>query len=208
MIVFLHIPKAGGATMNSILSRQYSPERSLIKWGGPHIWEERLSSLGDSEKSRLQLIAGHVRYGQHKYVKEKATYISMMRDPVDRIISQYYYIIQGKNHSIHDWVVENTEDIEEYVVKMSRGKLWHAVQNRQARRLAGLQPSREEDVDLMVQKAKENIKKSFAVIGTLERFDETLLLMKKAIGWDQHIMYKKRNVTKEKKKSLKESKKR
>lgn len=41
--------------------------------------------------------------------------------------------------------------------------------------------------------AKDNLKKYFAVVGLSEKFDESLILVKKILGWE-NIFYTKRNV--------------
>jgi hypothetical protein len=42
--------------------------------------------------------------------------------------------------------------------------------------------------------AKHNLREHFAVVGLTERFDETLLLLKRTFGW-QRIQYTRHNVT-------------
>ena len=47
-----------------------------------------------------------------------------------------------------------------------------------------------------LEQAKANLHNHFAVVGLMDRFDETLLLLQDAFGW-QKIQYKKKNVTKD-----------
>ncbi len=45
-----------------------------------------------------------------------------------------------------------------------------------------------------LQKAKHNLATHFSVAGVVERFDESLLLLKRRFGW-RYVFYMKRNVT-------------
>jgi hypothetical protein len=46
----------------------------------------------------------------------------------------------------------------------------------------------------MLKTAKSNLRDHFAVVGLTERFDETLLLLKRELGWRRHS-YMRHNVT-------------
>jgi hypothetical protein len=45
----------------------------------------------------------------------------------------------------------------------------------------------------MLDQAKDNLRQCFAVAGVLERFDETLILMKRRLGWTKDIEYWRKN---------------
>ena len=48
----------------------------------------------------------------------------------------------------------------------------------------------------MLEQAKRNLRENFAVVGIVEEFDKTLLLLKKTFGW-KNIFYKVKNKNKQ-----------
>src|SRR5262249_44721920 len=40
---------------------------------------------------------------------------------------------------------------------------------------------------------KDNLRRSFAVVGVTERFDETLIVLKRAFGWTKDLLYYPKN---------------
>ena len=47
-----------------------------------------------------------------------------------------------------------------------------------------------------LERAKNNLKKHFKVVGFVERFDETCILLKKILGWNISPFYVRKNVSK------------
>ncbi len=60
----------------------------------------------------------------------------------------------------------------------------------QARNYSDLKGTRE-----LLDQAKENLRSHFAVVGTTERFNETLVLLKRRLGWNKEIVSYPRNAT-------------
>jgi hypothetical protein len=75
-------------------------------------------------------------------------------------------------------------------------KLSSEFDNAQVRQLSGIWFDRGfgECTTEMLSLAKDNILKHFAVVGLTERFDETLLLLRRAFAW-KSVFYVSRNVT-------------
>jgi hypothetical protein len=100
----------------------------------------------------------------------------MLRDPVDRVISLYYFLRNYKGYERLKGM-----SLEEYVIKENEAH------NGQTALLSGL------PVNANIAKAKENLK-TFSVVGITEMFNESLFLLKKEYEWD-NIDYLKQNIT-------------
>jgi hypothetical protein len=122
----------------------------------------------------------------HLLLKRPARYFTMLRHPVERTISYYDYVRTHPDNPQH--APTQTQGLEEYV---SSGLL---LDNGQTRWLANV--GREVPFGHMKPRHLEQAKahlKTFAAIGLLERYDESLLLMKHALRW-RWLWYRKRNV--------------
>jgi hypothetical protein len=190
--IFVHISKTAGSTLHSIIEKQYPPENLVHLKGKPYIRDtiETFIHAPDEEKTNIRLLTGHIHYGIHAYLPQNATYFSLLRNPTDRIVSDYYYILRTPTHPRYNIMTQNKMSIKDYI------DAGFVTANAQTKILAGMMFQNETDcTQKTLDTAIQNIEKDFAVVGLTERFDETLLLFKNAFGWD-NISYVKRNVTK------------
>ena len=193
-IIFVHIPKAAGSTLNKIIERQYEPKAIFSTKMALGVQESiaEFKKLPEARKREIKVIHGHMDFGLHEYFPQTCTYITIIRDPVDRIISHYYFVLRTPQHYLYQKVTSKDMSLKDYVTSRISTEL----DNGQTRVLSGVesigfgQCSTE-----MLESAKKNIREHFAVVGLTERFDETLMLLKRAFGWKNHF-YVKANVTK------------
>jgi len=193
MLFFLHIPKGGGTTLNSVLDNNFQLEEfyqgyNLInKFEKQENFVNTFNHLPPVRKNRIKVIRSHFYFGLHRELKiENFNYISLVRDPVDRFISDYYFIRENESHLLHDPVMSMS--FKEYL----KSEAAQFSGNLQTRMIAGQQKRYCSPEDL--EQAKANIKKNFSLVGLLERFDETLVLLKIKNILNQ-ICYVKQNIT-------------
>lgn len=199
-IIFLHIPKTAGSSLRTIVYRQYSNE-TVFQFYDPldnhRKSRDELVERLKTGKPPLRLIIGHMGFGIHKYLDGPFSYFTMLRDPIERTISTYYYIRHYSSHPLNaqarcqslDEFVGSYETIDNNMTRfLSQVKLQSQLSQQQI--IPPGQCTRE-----MLDCAKQNLKQYFKVVGLVERFDESLLLFKQAFGW-HNIFYKKMNVNK------------
>jgi hypothetical protein len=97
-LVFMHIPKTGGTTLNNILMKNY--RYRMDSYGGdffPRYFPDEFVSLvrtPEADDSRRPVFfTGHIDVSNDlfRYMPERYVVITMLRDPVDRIISHYRF---------------------------------------------------------------------------------------------------------------------
>ena len=189
-LIFLHIPKAGGRTLHRIIERQYDIRRVYTLDGlDPHGSLRRFVELSDGERAKIHVLKGHMSFGYHVYMQQPVRYITMLREPVQRIVSHYNYVLDEPAHYLYEHVTTRRMSLTEYA---SSG-LSTELENGQTRLIAGI-PDTEPCGSQTLQQAKENIETFFAVAGITEQFDATLILLKQRFSWGD-VRYIKKNVS-------------
>jgi Galactose-3-O-sulfotransferase len=178
-LIFLHIPKTAGTTLNRIIEWQYSPfEIFTMDPYRIRATPERLKRLSESRRRRLRMVRGHMLYGVHEYLPQGATYFTMLRDPVARAISTYYFILRRPLNPLHRKVKGGGLTIEDCIQQFPQRH------NLQCRLIAGVKDAVSIGDERLLEMAKENLLKSFSVVGICERFEESLMLMATTFDWD------------------------
>jgi hypothetical protein len=176
-LIFLHIPKTAGTTLNRIIERQYSP--FVIFTMDPHrirATAERFKQLPEARRRRLQVVRGHLFYGIHEFLPQGATYVTMLREPVARLLSSYYFVLRRPLNPLHRKFKRERLGVEDCI------RLFPDRNNTQCRFIAGVKDTAIAD-ERLLDMAKENLTKSFSVVGICERFEESLILISKTFGW-------------------------
>jgi Galactose-3-O-sulfotransferase len=177
-LIFIHLYKTGGTTLNRIIEWEYKLPR--ICSVEPTWWRwsyQRIMRWSPERMAGIDVFKGHMPFGLHRLVPRAASYITVLREPVERAISDYYFARRFKPHPHHRAAIQLT--LEEFFLQKHE-------HNLQSRILAGpnsreLFPSVCNAASLAA--AKENLARHFIVVGLTERFDETLALLKVLLGW-------------------------
>jgi hypothetical protein len=192
VVLFLHIPKAGGSTLGEYVYNQCcAPDArdddplnagvayldyGFIKGSELTIPAHVVDLLGRRD---LRAVIGHFWFGLHEHVARPCRYITLLRDPVERVVSLYYYA-----------KLEDTMSLEEF----ARNPPFREVDNDQTRRIAGVNPPVGECTRAMLDVARENLRRHFDVVGTTERMEETLAQLNVKLGWNRDVVSFPRNV--------------
>jgi hypothetical protein len=203
-LIFLHIPKTAGTTLNRIIEWHYNPLSIFtIAPYGIRATAERFKRLPERRRRRFRVVRGHLFYGIHEFLPQGATYITMLRDPVARLLSTYHFILRRPLHPLHRRFKEERLGVEDLI------RLTPHRQNLQCRFIAGVgrienfrvltKPDQAAQSGIsderVLEIAKENLTRSFRVVGLTERFQESLLLMMICFGWKVPF-YENRKVSK------------
>lgn len=186
-VIFLHLPKTAGTTLNRLIEweypllQMYSVDPVLFEWSAAH-----LRKLSPRRLKRTRMFKGHMLYGLHKVLPQPATYITVLREPVDRVISAFYFMRSYKLHPLYWKFRRGNWTIDDFV-------RWSRRDNVQSKIIAGANYEEPCTAEI-AETAKDNLQRHFGVVGLSERFEESLALMKLRFGW-QFNTYSSFNVT-------------
>lgn len=176
-VLFLHIPKAAGTTLHSIIHDVYPAENVYdIPLIDIEDFKKEFKNYPDCKKQNIKLLKGHMYYGLHELMPGPCTYITMLRDPVERVVSYYYYVRGLPGHHAHKAAIRM--ELGEFIINNSTIE----VNNDQTRRISGMDQVYPETGE-MLSLAKSNLREKFSVVGITERFDESLILLQETLGW-------------------------
>jgi hypothetical protein len=191
--IFVHIPKTAGTTLARVIDRQY-PRQARLLLERHHEGVREFQALSEERRSEIRLLRGHIPYGLHVDCPRPATYFTLLREPIDRVVSYYYFVQREAQHYLYDYANTPGMTLKRYV----EDRVSLQMDNMQTRLISGVwtDPGYGECDQETLALAKRNLEQHFAVVGLTERFDETLLLLKRALGW-QNIHYVRHNVTRQ-----------
>ncbi len=189
-VVFMHLGKTGGKSLEDIFTRQYRNHYLIDTYA--HAQHESTSTFKElAERKQFECLIGHGEFGLHEFMPQPCVYVTLLRNPVERIISDYSQIIENPNRTFHAEIKAMT--FEEF---LTFEKIPTNVDNGLVRSISGTDSAAFGTINQeMLQTAKANIESHFAVAGLTSRFDESILLMKEKLGWKHLPFYRRINVT-------------
>jgi Domain of unknown function (DUF4118)/Sulfotransferase family len=180
-VLFMHIPKTAGTAFREAIVGNYRPSQVAYLYPDPPgFLPGEFGSLPLEQRARFRLVLGHYHYGVHRFLPQKSTYISIVRDPVRRVISHFRYLIEpekGPDNASPSLLAEllersTTVNLDNLMVRCFSGVV-----------KADVPPGRvNRDVyDLAVH----NLRTSFKFVGYQERSDEAYAALQAQFGWNR-----------------------
>lgn len=159
-LISVHVPKTAGTAFRHILLRVYGIEQVQEDYPPNKIYNP-----GDPLEENIKVIHGHFSPVKYQGYFPNAKRIVWLRNPIFRLISEYFYAltIKDENNVIHRKLIEENLGILEF------SKL-PAMQNFQSKKLQGM-----------------NLKE-FDFVGLQEFYAEDLKDLKTLMGWSDFTM--------------------
>lgn len=218
ILIFLHIAKTGGTTLGNILSGLYPVSQQMSSHVGrtasalgvwpPDAFGQAWAALDPQRKTEIRHIAGHSLFGLHRVVDRPCRYVGMVRDPIDRVASSFYYIATQPGIPVYQNISQGLTlagyidsklglDPHNYQTRILSGdERYNATWDRVGEALDQSMP------ESALQVAKGNVSNYFSVLGPMEQFDKVLMLLKLKFGFPlRSLLYEQKNVNRERPRS-------
>ncbi|MCF6225264.1 MAG: sulfotransferase family protein [Xanthomonadales bacterium] len=172
MLISMHMEKCGGTSMEVLLRQQYGLAFQLYDPGYPDD-----PQAFNSPDEGINCLHGHMYYGLHRQLADrKCSYITLLRDPVSRFLSNYRHIRRYK-HPLQKLI--NSQD---GLSEMCENPQARHYRNLFVRRLAGIDG---EPCGADMEKAEDRLRQ-FALVGKVEQFEAFVCAATTRLGWSAY----------------------
>ena len=180
-ILFMHIPKTAGTTFREAIIENY--KYSQVAYLYPHPPGLLISNLGLlplEQRANFRLVMGHFQYGIHEFLPQDYTYVTIVRNPVERVISHYHYMLQTVPEITLDGAL--TLSLPEMLERRRTVNL----DNLMVRCFSGVD---ENDVPpghvdrRVYDLAIDHLRTQFKFVGYQDRVDEAYVALQKQFNW-------------------------
>jgi Sulfotransferase family len=186
-LIFLHIPKTAGSSLYSVIQRQYPPGQMYVIAKVSET--EKFRVLPEQKRNSVRMLMGHLPFGTHGAFTEGATeYFTLLREPVDRVMSNYFHIYSDPAHHFHRQLHAKKYTLCQL---LETGKILN-LNNCMTRFLSGDAKRKYDECDhAMLEKALVNLS-AFALVGLQENFELFLVRLMERYRWKNPYHFKKR----------------
>lgn len=195
LLVFIHVPKAGGSTVKVLLRDWASASLRTIAGNAVDFLSMTLA-----EQNAQSAAWGHRGFGLHRqgdfHNKRRAVaYFTVLREPRARIVSQYHFALQRKAEveKSRSWAPPDPTFASWFAAErsMSPEDPWHPSDNPNVRQICcwwtpfarGSRRAHEDCAPSQdtLECAKRNLER-FAVVGVVEHMDDVVELLARRLG--------------------------
>ncbi|MCI5223688.1 MAG: hypothetical protein D3924_13715 [Candidatus Electrothrix sp. AR4] len=167
-ILFDHLPKCGGASLNVYLEAHY-PRRKTFSTNGrnPTASVNDFKNLSQRRRHGFDLVNGHLAHELLGYVHPECLKVTVLREPVERIISHYHYAKRSPEHYLYSKIHSSYMSLEDYATSDLSGEL----RNWYTTHFSGLKVDEaERSPEEATAKAFDVVLKRYDIIGFLDDF--------------------------------------
>lgn len=186
-LLFLHVPKTAGTSLNFFLFRQYFRGEFLFMYSEyARYWntDGNFAKQFRTHQDQIHGVSGHFSYGFHQLLGTPSTYLTFLRDPVDRVISQFDHYARDPSGVLYSDIKKGLT-----LYDILEEKRFSDFNNQMTRFIAGWRTevlpeftgwhnSKE-----FLKVAMNNIEKDFVMVGTDENLVRHVRDLGAVMGW-------------------------
>lgn len=179
-LLFSHVPKTAGTSLRS-LAQAHTPDvvfayEGQLALGNPDLAFMQRFRAG----SMPRLVMGHFSYGVHRLLGIAPRYVTVLRDPIERIVSLYRYqkTLPSSPFAEH---FRQGMSLKDFV----QSGITEQTNNHMARICAGIPP----DAGLVLRDswllgcALHNVRRHYVLVGRQDNLNEFLRAFAGMLGW-------------------------
>ncbi|MBF2057610.1 MAG: sulfotransferase family 2 domain-containing protein [Cyanobacterium sp. T60_A2020_053] len=164
-LLFDHLPKCGGLSIIYYLKKNYPRRKTYaIKPIDSNFYAELFTKFSTHKRYEYDLICGHGAKRLLEYVSPNCLTMTVFREPIERIISHYFFAKRFPHHYLNKLINEQNLSLEDYAISGISTEL----KNYYTIRFSELgKEEAEKNPQEAIEKALNFIKK-YDLVGTLD----------------------------------------
>ena len=176
--------------MHQILKQNYPAGGLVQSTLDTHEFVASFNRWPEEKKEQIQLLQGHFPFGIHQQLQITPKLFTILRDPVERVISYFNHARTQPSHYMYEEIHQNNWSLADLLARGSGLML----NDGQVRQLSGVwgEVGFGEVTSEMLQTAVSNLSQC-TIVGLTEQFDATLMLLRHHFSW-QNILYTRANI--------------
>lgn len=183
-ILFMHIPKTAGTAFREAMAVNFvQAEIAYLYPTPPGFLVSDLRELPLEQRRSYRAVIGHFQYGMHEALPQHSEYITIVRDPIARVLSQYLYLQEKQPELVHDRTGQLLS-----LPEILASRLTVDFDNAMTRCFSGVDQREFPPGSLnrsIYDVAVRNLRHNFSFVGHQEEADRALLDLQERYGWDK-----------------------
>ncbi len=194
LLVFVHVPKAAGTSLNTILWQVYG--RRYVNYH-PTLSSRSTRKMIEKRPHQILALGAHMPFGFHlsftrasrrgqpkkMFADRTCRYVTVLRDPVERMKSYYRFVTTFPAHRLHRETKGMSPDV-----------FFRHMRNIDNRECCNLQ------CDLVglsrnFETARDHLLAHYHAVGVVERMDDFVCHLKTTMNWPDVFEVKHRNAS-------------
>ena len=165
MIVFIHVPKTGGRTLNRLVTHIAGDRAWFVDSETELGW--KMAEVAPGRDLNLDYIGGHFRLDYvmpliaERRPASRPTYVTLLREPLERVFSLYLFVLRVTNALPELTKAVEGRDFDYFIEYAYDNAAWH-LRDAQSWLLCG---------ERSAEAAKKAIAQHLTVVGTTELWD-------------------------------------
>jgi len=187
ILVSIELPGSFGELLRPFLSPRFSPEQVYASEDfDPQIIYQDIKSLSHNVIYPYRLLMGSFDYMVYRMLPRQPFYITLLCEPVSRVVNTFMQIKKAENHPLHNTLVSEQLDLHSFV---THPKCKPYVENIQTKRLAGNPANEAVQFSESVLRELARIRlDEFAFFGLSEMLEESIDLLSFTFGWESNFV--------------------
>lgn len=176
VVIFVHIPKVAGTSLRGLFNAVYGFDKIYDPFEQPDFHNKPKGTF-----DKYNVLFGHHHFGSHEQLLRPHIYVTALRDAVERVHSNWWYI---RTHGSHHYF-KDAEAAQTSLEFHKRGAdPWN--DNGMTRMLAGIYPPTRpygQVTHEISTRAIENLA-HIPIVGDFEHWHEFLVTLRRSLNWE------------------------